>query len=104
MEFGSWPPGNGVVNSVASYERTSHSFRTDAGRSIPGGDIRISPDLAVEVLSPNDLTHTVDQKITEYFEAGGAVPGPVLVSERNPPVDAVSHTRQLGLRLDQVDV
>jgi Uma2 family endonuclease len=35
-----------------------------------GGYIRISPDLAVEVLSPNDLAYEVDQKVEEYFSVG----------------------------------
>lgn len=30
----------------------------------------IAPDLAVEVLSPNDLAYEVDEKIVEYREAG----------------------------------
>ncbi len=33
------------------------------------GHIRIAPDLAVEVLSPNDLAYEVDEKVREYLEA-----------------------------------
>jgi Uma2 family endonuclease len=36
----------------------------------PLGHIEISPDLAVEVLSPRDLAYEVDEKITEYLAAG----------------------------------
>ena len=34
------------------------------------GIFTIAPDLAVEVLSPNDLAYEVDQKIKEYLDAG----------------------------------
>jgi Uma2 family endonuclease len=34
------------------------------------GYFTIAPDLAVEVLSPNDLAYKVDEKISEYLEAG----------------------------------
>src|ERR1700730_11833163 len=34
------------------------------------GYITIAPDLAVEVLSPNDLAYEVDQKVEEYFSVG----------------------------------
>jgi Uma2 family endonuclease len=34
------------------------------------GWIRIPPDLAVEVVSPNDESYALDEKIQEYLEAG----------------------------------
>jgi Uma2 family endonuclease len=34
------------------------------------GYIRVAPDLAVEVVSPNDLFYEVEQKVREYLEAG----------------------------------
>ncbi len=34
------------------------------------GYFTIAPDLAVEVLSPNDLAYEVDEKIREYLDAG----------------------------------
>lgn len=37
---------------------------------IPKGYIRIAPDLAVEVLSPNDLADEVETKVEEYLDAG----------------------------------
>ncbi|MCX7420408.1 MAG: Uma2 family endonuclease [Planctomycetia bacterium] len=37
---------------------------------IPKGYIRIPPDLAVEVLSPNDLADEVEEKVEEYLDAG----------------------------------
>lgn len=40
------------------------------GERIPSGHIRIAPDLAVEVISPNDLFYEVDAKVSEYLAAG----------------------------------
>jgi Uma2 family endonuclease len=34
------------------------------------GHVRIAPDLAVEVLSPNDLAYEVDAKVEEFLAAG----------------------------------
>jgi len=36
----------------------------------PKGDIQIAPDLAVEVVSPNDLYEEVEAKVNEYLAAG----------------------------------
>ncbi|MEX0819029.1 MAG: Uma2 family endonuclease, partial [Pirellulaceae bacterium] len=36
----------------------------------PVGHIRIAPDLAIEVVSPNDLAVYIDGKIDEYLQAG----------------------------------
>lgn len=40
------------------------------GEEVPEGDIQIAPDLAVEVISPNDLSYKVDRKIAEYLASG----------------------------------
>jgi Uma2 family endonuclease len=32
--------------------------------------VRIVPDLAVEVISPNDLASEIDEKVAEYLAAG----------------------------------
>lgn len=37
---------------------------------IPEGHIRIPPDLAVEVVSPNDASYDVERKVGEYLDAG----------------------------------
>jgi Uma2 family endonuclease len=34
---------------------------------IPDGDIKIIPDLAVEVVSPNDLVYELEEKIADYL-------------------------------------
>jgi Uma2 family endonuclease len=40
------------------------------GEKIPSGDVLIPPDLAIEVVSPNDLYDEVDRKISEYLDGG----------------------------------
>lgn len=37
---------------------------------IPDGHVPIAPDLAVEVVSPNDTAYEVDAKVQEYLNAG----------------------------------
>jgi Uma2 family endonuclease len=37
---------------------------------VPEGHCPIAPDLAVEVMSPNDLVDDVDEKVAEYLAAG----------------------------------
>ena len=36
----------------------------------PKGDIAIAPDLAVEVVSPNDLVEELEEKVGDYLSAG----------------------------------
>jgi Uma2 family endonuclease len=38
--------------------------------TLPAGHIRLPPDLAVEVVSPNDLFYEVEEKVREYRQAG----------------------------------
>lgn len=45
------------------------SFRL-AGQPLPGGYVRIAPDLAVLVISPKDLDVETDQRVEEYLKAG----------------------------------
>src|SRR5687768_7775120 len=40
---------------------------------VPGGHVRVAPDLAVEVVSPNDLACDVHEKVAEYLAAGVGV-------------------------------
>jgi Uma2 family endonuclease len=40
------------------------------GERLPKGHVLIAPDLAVEVLSPRDLSSRTNKKILEYLEAG----------------------------------
>jgi Uma2 family endonuclease len=40
------------------------------GEQVPAGYITIPPDLAVEILSPNDLDYETDQKVERYLAAG----------------------------------
>ncbi len=55
------------------------------------GHVRIAPDLAVEVLSPNDLAYQVDEKVEEYLRAGVQ-----LVWVVNPETRTVAIFRQDG--------
>jgi len=43
--------------------------RMSPDEAMSEGHLRIAPDLAVEVLSPNDLAYDVDKKIEEYESA-----------------------------------
>ena len=40
------------------------------GDKPPKGHTKIAPDLAVEVISPNDLASEIDDKVAEYLAAG----------------------------------
>jgi Uma2 family endonuclease len=40
------------------------------GDRVPKGHCPIAPDLAVEVVSPNDLAYELDEKVAEYQAAG----------------------------------
>ena len=41
-----------------------------AGGRAPDGFVQTAPDLAVEVVSPNDSAAAIDAKVKEYFVAG----------------------------------
>ena len=43
--------------------------RLPNGRA-PKGNCRVAPDLAVEVISPNDIAEEIEEKIAEYLRAG----------------------------------
>jgi Uma2 family endonuclease len=57
----------------------------------PEGHCRITPDLAVEVISPNDLYYKVEDKVEEYLTAGVR-----LVWVVNPPTRTVHIYRADG--------
>jgi Uma2 family endonuclease len=40
------------------------------GGRVPRGICKVRPDLAVEVVSPNDAYEDVEEKLTDYFDAG----------------------------------
>ena len=44
--------------------------RLPSGGQSPSGDFAIAPDLAVEVISPNDLYEEMEVKLTDYKQAG----------------------------------
>ncbi len=57
---------NRVRRPDVSYIR----FGRIPGEKLPSGHLAIAPDLAIEVLSPNDLIFRVERKVRQYFEAG----------------------------------
>ena len=63
----------------------------------PKGHCLIAPDLAVEVISPNDLAYDVEEKVAQYLAAG--VP---LVWVVNPPTRSVRIHRPRSSRLGSV--
>ncbi len=40
------------------------------GEEVPEGHMRLPPDLAVEVISPNDLAQDVEARVNDYLGAG----------------------------------
>ncbi len=44
-----------------------------AGGRAPDGFVQTAPDLAVEVVSPNDSASAIDAKVNEYFDAGASL-------------------------------
>jgi Uma2 family endonuclease len=75
-----FPNPNSVRKPDVSFIRAGRLANDRA----PEGHCRIPPDLAVEVISPNDLAYEVEEKVAEYLEAG--VP---LVWIVNPPMRSV---------------
>jgi Uma2 family endonuclease len=45
-------------------------IRYTAEQAQQEGHVRIAPDLAVEVISPNDLYYEVESKVEDYLRAG----------------------------------
>ena len=71
-----WPADNGYQcfpHAPKLVRRPDVSF-IRAGRlpggQLPKGHVRIAPDLAVEVVSPNDLAYEVEEKVDDYQKAG----------------------------------
>ena len=82
-EYGDKEPLGWFLGSDAGYQCFPHSPRTvrkpdvsfvRKGRfpdeQIPEGWARLAPDLAVEVVSPNDVMYELDDKVTEYRKVG----------------------------------
>jgi Uma2 family endonuclease len=92
-----WPAGQGYVcfpDSPRKVRFPDVSF-VSKNRLPDGltseGYIYIPPDLAVEVISPNDLAYEIDDKILEYLDAGV-----VSVWEINPEARTVCIHRRDG--------
>lgn len=96
-----WVPGCGCGYSLQLPSRTNNVRKPDvsfasfcklpASNGIPQGYPAIAPDLAAEVLAPNDLASEVESKIGDYLLAGVR-----LIWVINPPTRTVSVYRQNG--------
>ena len=71
-----WPSSMGYQIFPSSPEKVRKPDVSFIGKDklsndvMESGFIKVAPDLAVEVLSPNDLAYEVDRKVAEYFSAG----------------------------------
>jgi Uma2 family endonuclease len=66
----------------------------------PKGNLLMAPDLAVEVVSPNDTWEQVDAKVLEWLDAGARLvwvvtPGTETVRVHRPPTAAAGPTSML---------
>jgi Uma2 family endonuclease len=92
-----WPTGQGYVCFPESPHKVRFPDVSFVRKSrLPDGltsegYIYIPPDLAVEVISPNDLAYEVENEILEYLDAGVA-----LVWEINPEARTVRIYRRDG--------
>lgn len=75
-QHGGWAFGDGVgyrcyTDDPERVRKPDASFvGADRLPSPPEGYITIAPDLAVEVVSPNDIYYEVEAKVDEYLSAG----------------------------------
>ncbi len=67
------------------------------------GHCRIAPDLAVEVISPNDLYCDVDEKVNEYLAAGVRLVWVVNPSARRVLIRRRDRTAAELLEADELD-
>ena len=88
-----WPAGLGYrcFANARTVRKPNASF-IRLGRlpneELPAGDLRIPPDLAVEVVSPNDTVYELDEKVEEYLAASVRlvwVVNPESAHRRDPP-------------------
>jgi Uma2 family endonuclease len=97
----------GSARTVRKPDVVFVSFSHLAGGELPTGYGQIIPDLAVEVISPNDLYEEVDEKIEEYLRAGVRlvwVISPQNHTVRIYRVNGTSHSARENDDLDGEDV
>ena len=63
------------------------------GGRLPKGWVKFSPDLAVEVVSPNDLAEELEEKLADYRKAGVPLIWVIYAGARTA---IVNRTRRLG--------
>lgn len=101
----------GIAVCEGSFQNSQNTVRvpdvsvTRAGRfpngEIPSGHSRIAPDIAVEVISPNELTYDSDRKMKEYLASGVKE-----VWSANPKLKTIRIKRSNGTssELDENDI
>lgn len=71
-----------VEVNVYCFDKPNHGRKPDVvflktsrfpDAKIPGGDVRVAPDLVVEVLSPANSGKELEEKLDEYLTAGVAL-------------------------------
>lgn len=73
------------------------------GERVPDGDLRLAPDLAVEVLSPNDVAVQVERKVEEYLHFGVRLVWIVIPETRTVRVHRADGTGSLLRHGDVID-
>lgn len=98
-----------VPNDPRGFRRPDVSF-VAAGRvptPAPGGPLPFAPDLAVEVVSPNDNVEELETKLAEYRAAGVRLVWVVIPAVRTVrvfPLDGPDHAVRAGDTLSGGDV
>ena len=119
-----------LLNAFVKERRLGHVFDSGTGFRLPGGNVRVpdvsfvamgrfgdpqppigfpdlAPDLAVEVLSPDDRTRDILDKVGEYLQAGTRLVWVIDPEQRSAVVyRSLGDVRTLGRRdsLDGDDV
>lgn len=70
---------------------------------IPPGFIALAPDLAVEVISPSDTIYDIDEKVTEYLQAGARAVWVVNPSSRTATVYEPGSVPRILAEQDELD-
>jgi Uma2 family endonuclease len=71
-----WPADNGYQcfpDDARMVRRADAAFVKKerlSAKDMKDGFLKVVPDLVVEVISPNDLAHEVERKVSEYLTAG----------------------------------
>jgi Uma2 family endonuclease len=105
-----WMPNSGGFQGFPNSPRTVRKpdvvflrFGRLPGEQLPHGHGTIPPDLAVEVISANDLYEEVDQKIEEYLRAGVRLVWIISTQNRTVRIHRVNGTSHSAREHDELD-